>query len=170
MSIIGSAGRRVALTLFMLAPSLAGAQDFKAGDLVIRHPWARATPGGAKVGGGYLDVINHGTTPDKLTGGSFEASTGFELHGMTIENGVMKMRPTGPLTIPPGGTLTLDPSGTHIMFTGLKHGLKKGEEVDGTLTFEHAGTVPVHFTVEGVGAKGPSGGHDKGSMPGMTMD
>ena len=61
---------------------------------------------------------------------------------------------------------TLSPTGTHIMFTGLKRGLKKGETVDGTLTFAHAGTVPVQFEVEGIGAKGPGAGAGQ-PMPGM---
>ena len=60
------------------------------------------------------------------------------------------------------------------MFTGLKHGLKKGETVSGTLVFERAGTVPVEFEVEGIGAKGPGKdvtlGHAGHNMPGMDMD
>ena len=168
------AGRLAALATLALAPSLATARDFTAGALVVEHPWARATPGGAQIGGGYLTVDNKGTTPDRLVGGSFQASSGFELHQMSMDGGVMKMRPTGPLEIPAGGKLTLDPSATHIMSTGLKRGLKKGETVDGTLTFEHAGTVPVSFEVEGIGAKAPdkdgAAGHAGHDMPGMDMD
>ena len=149
----------------------ASAKDVKAGDLVIEQPWARATPGGAAVGGGYVTILNHGSAPDRLVGGSLEAAARFELHTMTTENGVMKMRPTGPLEIPPGGSLTLSPTGTHIMFTGLKHGLKKGDDVTGTLVFEHAGTVPVSFEVEGIAAKAlPGAPGGSGAMPGMDMD
>lgn len=167
-----AAGLAAALAASLLACRSVSAQDVKAGDLVIEKPWTRATPGGAQVAGGYLSVLNRGTTPDRLTGGSFEAADRFEMHDMTTENGVMKMRPVGPLDIPPGGTLTLSPGGRHIMFTGLKHGLKTGESVAGTLTFEHAGTVPVRFTVEGIGAKAPSGtaGPPKHLMPGMDMN
>ena len=150
------------------------AHDFKAGDLIIEHPWARATPGGAQVAGGYVTIVNKGATPERLLGGSIAAAAKFELHRMTMDGGVMKMRPTGPLEIPPGGQLTLDPSGNHIMFTGLKSPLKKGQEIDGTLVFDHAGTVPVVFDVEGIGAKGPAkddaAGHAGHSMPGMDMD
>ncbi|MCW6506579.1 copper chaperone PCu(A)C [Lichenifustis flavocetrariae] len=162
------------LAMLVLAPTLATAQDFAAGTLVIEHPWARATPGGAQIGGGYLTVENKGGAPDRLIGGSFEASSGFELHEMSMDAGVMRMRPTGPLEIPAGGKLTLDPSAKHIMFTGLKRALKKGETVAGTLVFEHAGTVPVSFEVEGIGARGPakagSAGHTGHPMPGMDMD
>ena len=167
-------GPLAVLAAFSLAPALASARDFTAGSLVIEHPWARATPGGAEVGGGYLTIDNKGAAPDRLVGGSFQASSGFELHQMTMDGNVMKMRPTGPLEIPAGGKLTLDPSAKHIMFRGLKRGLKKGETVEGTLVFEHAGTVPVTFEVEGIGAKGPSkeatSGHAGHAMPGMDMD
>ena len=122
------------------------------------------------VGGGYLTVANHGSTPDRLMGGSLEAAGRFELHSMTIDDGVMKMRPSGPLMIAPGATLTLSPAGTHIMFTKLKRGLSKGETVKGTLVFEHAGTVPVTFDVEGIAAKEPAGASGSHAMPGMDMD
>ena len=158
----------LALAALVLTPSLAIAQDIRAGDLVIQHPWARATPGGAQVAGGYLTIINHGTAPDTLTGGSAEVAAKFELHTMAMDNGMMMMRPTGPLTIPPGGTVTLTPAGIHIMLSGLKHGLKKGDTFAGTLAFERAGTVPVRIEVEGIGAKGPSTTPAGGAaMPGM---
>lgn len=167
------AGRLAVLATLALAPTLVVARDFAAGTLIIQHPWARATPGGAQVGGGYLAIDNKGGTPDRLVGGSFEASAGFELHAMSMDGGVMRMRPTGPLEIPAGGSVTLDPNGKHIMFTGLKRGLMKGETIPGTLMFEHAGTVPVQFEVEGIGAKGPgnaASGHPGHDMPGMDMD
>ena len=40
----------------------------KAGDLTIETPWMRATPGGAKVAGGYVRITNSGSMPDRLTG------------------------------------------------------------------------------------------------------
>jgi periplasmic copper chaperone A len=169
MSFLSRAGRQAALLAAMLVPCLAFANDFTAGDLVIQHPWARATPGGAQVAGGYLTIVNHGTTADTLTGGSLTAAAKFEIHAMTTEDGVMKMRPAGPLEIPPGGSVTLAPAGKHIMFTGLTRGLRKGETVEGTLVFTRAGTVPVRFDVEGIAAKTPSGTRAH-AMPGMDMD
>ncbi len=170
MTIPSRIGHLLALALSASAPSLAMAQDVTAGDLVIQHPWARATPGGAQVAGGYMTIVNHGTAPDTFTGGSSEVATKFELHTMAMKDGVMTMRPTGRVTIPPGGSVTLSPSGLHVMMTGLKHGLKKGDSVAGTLTFEHAGTVPVRFDVEGLGAQTPAPVSDKhATMPGMDM-
>ena len=173
MHSLKAAGRLAALVTLALAPTMAMAGDVTLGSLVIHQPWARATPGGAQVGGGYLTIENRGTTLDRLTGGSFAASGGFELHSMSMDGGVMKMRPTGPLEIPPGKSVTLDPSSLHIMFTGLKRGLRKGETVPGTLVFEHAGTAEVAFAVGGIADKGPGGApatHAGQSMPGMNMD
>ena len=54
-----------ALSATVFAAS-ARADDVKAGDLVISQAWSRATPGGAKVAGGFLTIENNGTAPDKL--------------------------------------------------------------------------------------------------------
>ena len=71
------------------APALA--QEFKAGDIVVEKPWARATPKGAEVGSGYLTIQNKGAAPDRLTGGTADFAT-VEIHQMSSENGVSQMR------------------------------------------------------------------------------
>lgn len=160
-------------TAFILAAVLAAwavlpaqAEDVTIGGLKISAPWARATPKGASVGGGYMKITNTGTAPDRLVGGSTDISRSFEVHEMKMDGGVMKMRPVaGGLEIKPGQTVTLDPSGYHVMFVGLKDQLKQGDHFKATLQFAQAGKVDVDFTVEGIGAKS-GGGHDH-SMPGM---
>jgi copper(I)-binding protein len=138
---------------FSAAPVLA--HEFKAGSLEIVHPWTRATPGGATVGGGYVTIVNKGSEPDRLVGGSFEQSERLEIHEMGVKDGVMTMRPLeGGLEIKPGQTVALKPGGYHLMLQKLKAPLKEGEKVDGTLVFEKAGTVKVYFTVAPLGATG----------------
>jgi copper(I)-binding protein len=148
--------RTTVLCAMMIAVAMArpaAAADVMAGNLKISAPWARATPKGASVGGGYLSITNNGDTPDRLLGGSTGVSKGFEIHSMTMDNGVMKMRPvTGGLEIKPGQTVELKPGGYHVMFVGLKHGLRQGDHVNATLNFEKAGKVDVEFTVESIGA------------------
>jgi periplasmic copper chaperone A len=142
----------------MAAPALM-AHEYKAGSLEIDHPWARATPDGAAVGAGYVVLKNTGTTPDRLVSATAPFAGRVEIHEMAMANGVMTMRPLPDgLAIPAGGTVTLKPGSYHIMFMELKQPLKAGELLDGTLTFEKAGTVPVKFKVEPVGAG--SSGHD----------
>jgi copper(I)-binding protein len=138
------------------------ADDVKAGDLVISQAWSRATPGGAKVAGGFLTIENKGTAPDKLIGVSAEIAGKAEIHEMTMDNGVMKMRPLDKgLVIEPGKTVKLAPGGHHLMLQELKGPFKQGEKVPVTLEFEKAGKVAVSLDVQGVGAQAPGGG---GSM------
>jgi copper(I)-binding protein len=120
--------------------------------LQIEAPWLRATPGGAKVGAGYLRITNTGSEPDRLTGATMPLSRRGEVHEMAMHNGVMHMSPLAQgLAIPPGKTIELKPGGFHLMFLDLKGALKQGETVDVTLTFEKAGSVTVPFPVEGLG-------------------
>jgi periplasmic copper chaperone A len=153
---------------FALGAAPALAQEFKAGDIVIEKPWARATPKGAEVGGAYMTIQNNGAAPDRLTGGSSDFAT-VEIHETKSENGVMEMREvTGGLAIPAHGSVGLAPGGYHIMLTHLAHPLAKGDTIKATLTFEHAGPVEVEFKVVGVGAAG-TGGMKGGAMGGMKM-
>jgi copper(I)-binding protein len=148
----------------------AGAGDAKVGDLVITQAWSRATPGGAKVAGGYLTIENKGAAPDRLVGGAADIAGKFEVHEMAMKDGVMTMRMLDKgLAIEPGKTVKLAPGGYHVMLMDLKGSLKQGEAVPVTLEFEKAGKVKVTFDVQGVGAQAPAGaghsGHDTKAMP-----
>lgn len=124
----------------------------EAGSLVIVDPWSRATPGGARVGAGYLAVENRGAEPDRLLGVEAEVSAAGELHETIVEGGVARMKPTGALAIASNGRLELRPGGYHLMLPGLSRPLKEGERFAATLIFEKAGRVPVTFAVRGMGA------------------
>ena len=153
----------------------AHAEDVKVGDLVISQAWSRATPSGAKTGGGYVTIENRGSAPDRLIGGMADVAGKVQVHEMSMDNGVMKMRPVdNGLAIDPGKTVKLAPGGYHLMMMDLKAPLKQGDKVPVTLEFEKAGKVTVSLDVKGVGAQGPGSG---GKMemkkmpdhPGMKM-
>lgn len=146
----------LALSLFAHLPALA--HGYSVGDLRIGHPWTRATPPAAQVAGGYLTIENTGSQPDRLLSATFAGSGSAEVHEMTMDGGVMKMRelPQG-IEIRPGQKVELKPGGFHLMFMSLKAGLKEGESIKGVLVFERAGRVDVEFKVESMGARG---GHD----------
>ncbi|MEL6750600.1 MAG: copper chaperone PCu(A)C [Pseudomonadota bacterium] len=151
-----------ALLITLSAPALA--HDFKVGDIALDHPVARATPPGAKVGGGYLMLVNSGDTTDRLIGGSADFAARVEIHEMAMENDVMKMRAIeGGLEIPAGGEAVLKPGGNHVMFMGLKEPLVEGEERKATLIFEKAGPVEIVFKVESI-ANTMKMDHDKMKM------
>jgi copper(I)-binding protein len=130
------------------------AHEYNLGSLKIAHPWARATPKGATVAGGYLKITNTGTAPDRLIGGSAAFAGRFEIHEMSHQGDVMKMRhlPRG-IEIKPGQTVELKPGSVHLMFMELKQPLVKDQKPrpKGTLVFEKAGTVEVEYAVEAVG-------------------
>jgi len=147
-----------ALTAVMIAAPVR-AEDVKAGDLVISQAWSRATPGGAKVAGGYVTIENKGAAADKLLGVSADIAGKAEIHEMAMDNGVMKMRPLDKgLAIDPGKTVKFAPGGYHLMLEELKGPLKQGDKVPVTLEFEKAGKVTVSLDVQGVGAQAPGGG------------
>src|SRR5215468_6049067 len=161
------------LAFVILATSLFAApartEEVKAGDIVITQAWSRATPGGAKIAGGYLTIENKGTTPDRLIGGSGDFAGKVEIHEMAMNNGVMTMRPLDKgLEIEPGKTVKLAPGGHHLMLMDLKQPFKEGDKVPVTLQFEKAGKVTLSLDVQGVGAQVPAGGgHSGGDHSGM---
>jgi periplasmic copper chaperone A len=141
-----------------LCSSPGAAKDYKVGALEIKNPWIPATPKGAPVAGGYLTIVNGGTAPDRLIGGSSSLASRFEIHRMTMDQGIMRMRPvTGGLEIKPGETVELKPGSLHLMFVGLKQPAEQGRTVKGTLVFEKAGPVEIEYAVEA--ARGSSGSH-----------
>ena len=150
----------LALAVGTSAPGVSDGATVKVGALVITQPWIRATPGGAKVAGGYLRVSNEGTEPDRLIAASAPFAARSEMHEMSMSGGVMKMREVEDgIEIKPGQTVELKPGGYHLMFMALKVGVKAGETIRGTLTFAKAGTVEVTFPVAAIGAQGPTAAH-----------
>jgi len=147
-------GAVAAALSFAHLPTVASAHDYAVGSLKIGHPWARATPPSAKVGGGYLKIENSGTVPDRLLGGTTEAAARLEIHESTFTDGIARMREqTDGVAVEPGETVELRPNAIHLMLVDLKGPLKQGDKVKATLRFEKAGSVEVEFQVQGIGAK-----------------
>ncbi|MBU0556656.1 MAG: copper chaperone PCu(A)C [Alphaproteobacteria bacterium] len=160
-SLFGAPIRLVATALLvgaLAAPTLA--HSVKNGGLTIDHPWARETAQGQSAGGGFMTITNAGRAAERLVGGSTPVAARVEVHTMSMEGGIMRMRPLKDgLPIPPGGSVALKPGSFHIMFMGLKRPLKRGEMVPVTLDFARAGKVTVQFKVEPVSHGGSHGGH-----------
>ena len=145
-----------AALLATLFAAPARAQEVKAGDLVITQAWTRATPDGAKIGGGYLTIENKGTAPDRLIGGSADVAGKIEVHEMAMNNGVMKMRPleegldhrSRQDRQARAGRLSSDD-------VRSQEPAEAGRQGAGHAEFEKAGKVTVSLDVEGIGAQGP---------------
>jgi copper(I)-binding protein len=153
----------------------AAAADYDVGSIHISQPWSRATPKGASSGAGYMTLTNRGSAPDKVSCVSDDASAQCQIHSMTMDGGVMKMRPVEDgLEIKPGESVTLKPGGNHMMFLSLKHPLEQGQTVKVRLKFDHAGTIELDYPVLAIGAPAPgasaAGSMDSGSgMQGGSM-
>ena len=130
----------------------ASAHDYALKSLKIDHPFARATPPGAKVAGVFVSVENTGSQSDRLLSVATPMAGVAELHEMRVDAGVMRMRDVAALEVRPGEKLQLKPSGYHVMLSELKQPLKVGDRFPLTLTFQNAGAVEVSVWVEEMGA------------------
>lgn len=136
-----------------LIASASLAHGYKTGSLSIQHPWSRETATGQAVGGGFMVVTNASAKPDKLVGATTPLAREVQLHTMSMEGGVMRMRQVeGGIAVPAKGKLEMKPGGYHLMFMGLKRPLKKGERFPVTLRFQTAGTLKVQFAVQPIGS------------------
>lgn len=131
-------------------------------EVSVDRPWLRETAPGARTGAGYGLVVNGGKAEDRLLGGSTPLAERVEVHSMTMDKGVMRMRPvTKGLAVPAGGRVALKPGGYHLMLIGLKERLRAGAMVPLTLKFAKAGPIKLSVRVEGIdqGRENPHAGH-----------
>lgn len=134
--------------------------------IAITAPWSRETAEGQNAGGAFMTIANTGTADDRLMGGSSPVAGRVEIHTMTMENDVMRMRQLEDgLDIPQGGEVTLKPGSFHVMLMDLKQPLKAGETVPLTLTFRGAGPVETLLEVKPAGTMAPGMSHGKEGMP-----
>lgn len=113
----------------------------------VADAWARPTVQGQSAGGGYLRIDNTGGAADRLLAASADVSATVELHTMTMEGDVMRMRRVDAIDVPAGQVVELKPGGLHIMFMGLKAPLRTGTSFPLTLRFEKAGEVKATMQV-----------------------
>ena len=147
--------RRFILALGLLALVATHAAAQPAG-VRAEQPWARATAPRQTVGGVYVTLTS--PVDDRLLGASSPAAGHAEVHEMTMEGNVMRMRElAGGLKLPAGKAVALAPGGLHVMLVDLKQPLSAGQVIPVQLRFEHA--PPVELQVRGapVGAQGPGG-------------
>jgi periplasmic copper chaperone A len=132
--------------------SAAMAHEYKIGSLEIVHPWARAQLKGSDVADGFMQIINHGSTPDRLIAVTVDFAKTAQIHDMKMDGTTMKMvELKDGVEIPAGATVVLKPKSMHVMFVGVKEELAPDELIPGELTFEKAGKLKVEFMIEAAG-------------------
>ncbi|MFC7516239.1 copper chaperone PCu(A)C [Herbaspirillum sp. GCM10030257] len=138
-----------AIAITAVASSLSQAHEFKLKDLKIGHPYARTTAPYQPSGAAYLSLENKGSSADRLTSISSPVAKSAEIHTMSMEGNVMKMREVDGIDLPPAAKVEMKPGhGYHIMLMGLEKPLKAGDKFPLTLTFEKAGKTDVTVVVE----------------------
>jgi periplasmic copper chaperone A len=120
-----AAGLATALLLCVALPAAAQVQATDA--------WARGTIGGQTSSSVYMRLRS--AQPASLI--AVDSPLGAaELHEMTMDGNIMRMRNVKRVDLPAGRTVDLNPGGLHIMLTGLKRPLAKGDRVPVRLTIE----------------------------------
>ncbi|MEP6942036.1 MAG: copper chaperone PCu(A)C [Betaproteobacteria bacterium] len=128
------------------------ADDYQLKSLRIVQPFTRATPPGARAAGVFFVVDNTGAKPDALIGVASPAAASAELHQMTMDGSVMKMRAMTAIDVPARGRLELKPGSYHVMLVDLVQPIKVGDKVPLKLTFRDAGSIDIVLHVQTMGA------------------
>ena len=125
------------------------AQNASVGSIKIENAYTRATAPGQQVAGGFLKIENKGTA-DQLVSASSPVAGEVQLHEMSMDGNVMKMRQVKDIAVPANGAVELKPGGYHLMFLNIKAPLAAGEAVPVKLKFAKAGEVEVKLPVNAV--------------------
>lgn len=146
-----AASALIALSSSSMAHNDMKSPEYRIGQLKIEHPYARATVPGQKVAGGFMKIENKGAA-DQLIAASSPVAGEMQLHTMTMDGNVMKMREVKVIDVPANGSVELKPGGLHLMFMDIKSPLKVGEAVPVKLKFQKAGEVEIKVPVREIGA------------------
>ena len=136
------------LRLVLVLSLVFSATTVCAGDVAsvqVRDGWIRAAPPTAKVLAGYLTIENTGATEIVISEVRSDDFGAIEIHEMTLQDGVMRMRRLSELRVPAGGRVELKPGAQHLMMFRPTRALPSGTKVELRLI---AATGPISASVE----------------------
>ncbi len=111
------------------------AENLYAQDIVaIKDAWVRPSAPGQDVGAAYMTLVS--TQNVSLVHAESNVTKSVEIHSMTMQNGVMKMRMLEKLALSANKPYKLEPGGFHLMLFDLKQPLAEGQQVEFELTFK----------------------------------
>ena len=155
----------IVLLALCMHTAMVSASEFTVNDLVVKHPWVRATTANATVSAAYLSVENHGKQADVLINASSSVADKVELHTHIMDGDMMKMRQIESVEIGSHSSAEFEPRGNHLMLIGLKSALKTGDTIPFVLTFEKAGELKINAVVKSIVA-----GSEKGNKQSKQHD
>ena len=127
--------------------------------VAVGDPWVRATVPQQQASGAFMTLT--ATQPSRLVEARSPVAGVVEIHEMTMDGSVMKMRAVPAVELPAGKPVALKPGGYHVMLMSLNRTLKEGEVVPITLVVETGGrreTLEVKAPVRPLNASS-GGGH-----------
>jgi len=129
-----------------------------AAQTTVKQAWVRGTVAQQKASGAFMQIVSTGG--GKLVGAASPVAGLVEMHEMSMDGGVMRMRPVTSVELPAGKVVEFKPGGYHVMLMDLKTQLKPGATVPLTLTVESPDgkreVVQVQAQIKALGAPEPS--------------
>lgn len=117
------------------APAIQSSKE----NVVITNAWVRPSNPGQEVGAAYMTITSKQDAT--LVSVESDATKSIEIHSMTLNAGVMKMRMLDTLPLSAGKAYALEPGGFHLMLFDLKKSLNVGNVVKFTLHFKSKNNV-----------------------------
>jgi periplasmic copper chaperone A len=163
-SLLARALAATTLTLVVAMPMHAQTSVPAAPAIQVDGAWARATVQGQKASGAFMRLT--AKTAMQLVAVASPVAGVAEVHEMTMDKDVMRMRAVSAIDLPAGKAVELKPGGYHVMLMDLKAPLKANTQVPLTLTFKDASGVQTRMeislpvsTTSPAGAAAGMGGH-----------
>lgn len=125
--------------------------------VAVESPWVRASVPQQQATGAFMRLTAR--TDLRLVAARSDVAASTEVHEMTTQGQMMRMREVAAVALPRGRSVALAPGGYHIMLIGLKRPLVAGEQVPITLVLEDAAgrrsETRVQAIVRALGAGAP---------------
>ena len=108
------------------------------GDIRVSKAYVRGLPPGQDVTAVFFTLANNSGETLVLKSMSSPQAARVELHSMSMDGSVMKMRKVEEYSLADKKVLALKPGGFHVMLVGLTKNLQEGDKVELTLSFDKA--------------------------------
>ncbi|MDR6626000.1 copper chaperone PCu(A)C [Caulobacter segnis] len=138
----------IAVSAAAIASAAQAAPSAKvAAKVAATNAWCRPTVAGAMAAGCYVTLTAKGE--DRLVAVETPTADHGEIHTMSMDGGVMRMRKLADgVALPAGKTVALKPGADHIMLIAPKAQLKEGAKVPLTLKFKKGAPVTIEAVVQ----------------------
>ena len=134
--------------LFFILNCVSFAHDYSKDNIKVDHPIIKVVKANAKVGAGYMKIINKSNKEIKLSSIEANIAKTQEIHEVILENDVYKMRPiNNEILIKPKETIEFKPKSYHFMFFTFNKTLEDNEMLEAKLIFDKGLIIPIKFKV-----------------------